>query len=270
MTHRYITLSKWILNPHKNYFHLFSNCLIHILTYMKKYTLSKKETYLVISSPINKNAYPFFKEVLTVFVNIIEPNKMIKPVIIDINKYCDRHILCDILYDLSLKIQLPIKVNKKIVYIKRKGKRYILNDNSCIEVLKTLYKDNYDIVISSFEDVSFKQQVDIMNGCVLLTGCHGAGFTNTYFMDSGSILFELFPESFYTDCFKIICDEKSINYFYMNGKSSKPPQVTLEDYKKNINSPKFNNIRLRSSIRDITFTIDIDIFTSKISSILPV
>jgi len=161
-------------------------------------------------------------------------------------------------------LQLPIISNNKIIYIKRKGKRYILNDNECIEVIQKMYKDKYEIIIASFENLSFREQINLMNGCVLLIGCHGAGFTNTYFMNSGSILFELFPESFYVDCFKQICDKKSIKHYYMNGISSKPPPITLKDYMKH-KGP--NTSQFRSSIRDVTFSVDIKLFKNNLSKI---
>lgn len=264
MPHTYITLSQWICNPNLNYYHLFFNCIIHIVSYMKKHTLTKNNTYFVIDSSIHKKAYPFFKEILSLFVNITELNNMIKPITINIAEYNDRNIL----YNTLQTFQLPMSQHKKIVYVKRKGKRYVLNDDDCIKALEQQYKNKYDVVVARFESLSFKKQIELMSECILLIGCHGAGFTNVYFMNSGSSLFELFPESFYIGCFKKICDEKSIKHFYMNGTSSKRPAITLDHYMKNMHCPTFNNAKLRCSIRDITFTIDVKEFTKKLSSIL--
>jgi Glycosyltransferase 61 len=261
----HITLSEWAFAPGRNYYHLFVNCVRHLLDYMKIHHHTKKDTYFVIPSQIMKSAYPFFKDVLTYFVQIMEPNDIITPIVIDVKKYCDYQTMYDMLW--KLQTSTP---NKTIVYIKRKGRRYVTNDDACIEVLKTLYQKKYDIVVAQFEELSVKQQIDLMSGCILLVGCHGAGCSNTYFMKSDSILFELFPESFYVDCFKKICDVRSIHYFYMNGTSSRSPPITLEYYMKNLHCPQVNTPVLRASIRDIPFTINVEEFSKKLRALLPV
>jgi len=269
MANTYIILSEHETKYFRNYYHFFFNYLIHILTYMKNHSLIKETTYLGISDQINERAPPFFKDVLKLFVNIyiIQRNEIIKPILIDAKTYRDRNIL----YDILSKLQAPITKNKqKIVYIKRKGKRYILNDDECINILNVRYKDKYDIVVAELENMTFKEQIDLMNGCTLLIGCHGAGFTNICFMEPGSTLFELFPESFYVDCFKQMCYEKNINHFYLHGKSSNHPPLTLDEFLKNSSLIKYNNAALRSSIRDVTFTIDINDFTKKICLILSI
>jgi hypothetical protein len=235
---------------------------------MKIHKLTKEETYLIISPEISTCALPFFYDVLSYFVNIHieQPYEVIDHVIIDVTQYNDIQLLRDTLSGL----QKPILESNKIVYIKRKGIRYILNDDICINVLNALYKDKYTIVVAYLEDMSFREQIDLMHGCILLVGCHGAGFINTYFMKPGAILFELFPESFYINCFENICKKKSITHYYMNGESSRSPPLTLEEYLKNNNHPPYNTQRFRASIRDITFSIDIDTFTRKLHEILPI
>lgn len=262
----YITLSEWAFHPEKNYYHLFVNCVRHLVHYMKIHHLTKKETYFVIPSQITKTSYPFFKNVLSSFVGIAEPSNTITPTVINIKQYGDYRIM----YDMLWKLQSSSKPNKRIVYVKRSGRRYVLNDNACIEILKTLYQKKYDIIVVRFENLSFMQQIYLMNGCVMLVGCHGAGFTNTYFMKAGSILFEFFPESFYVDCFKKICDIRSIRHDYINGTSSRSPPITLKNYIKNINNPNINTLALRGSIRDVTFTVDVDMFSKKLRALLPV
>jgi capsular polysaccharide biosynthesis protein len=266
----YLSLSQrvWDKGVLTNYFHLFKNGLLYILTYMNVHKLKRKNTYIYIS-PENLKTQKIkgniFLGIMKKFINITSriPNN-IRPIEISRN-YRDFKILDSKLEALTA----PQNKLRNIVYVVRKGKRQLLNDKEIISALKEKYNETYNIIIVDFDGKSFQEQIDIMNGCILFIGAHGAGFTNVFFMAPGANLLEFFPESFYTPCYEKICKRKHINHHYLHGKSTTVPPITLETYLKKQHTPEYRNSELRNSLRDTSFSIDTKLVMEKLSKILP-
>jgi hypothetical protein len=79
--------------------------------------------------------------------------------------------------------------------------------------------------------MKYLDQIEMMNNCKLLIGSHGAGITNCLFMNENTHVIELFPESFYVDCFKILCKEKLIFHNYIHGIDVIKPSISLLEFK---------------------------------------
>lgn len=266
----YISLpaGAWRARPHVNYFHLFHDCLSYILKNIKTRNLNKNTTYFYIDLDLfkgNNKVNPEFIKIISIFVNVTTSlPKDVKLEEIPNDRDCS--ILVEHLNNLR---PLKEKDLDTIVYKVRTGRRCILNDKEIIESIKENFGNKYKINVVDFSKMTFEEQIESMNGCKLFIGCHGAGFTNAYFMEPGTNILEIFPESFYTSCFQEICKRKTINHFYLHGKSTKEPPITLEKYLSECNiNPEYNNSGFRSLIRDITFTIDVNLVIEKIQSIL--
>jgi hypothetical protein len=260
----------WRARPHINYFHLFHDCLSYILKHIKTRNLNKNTTYFYIDLDLLKyrnirEINPEFIKIISIFVNVT--TSLPKDVKVEeIPNDRDLSILVEHLNNLR---SLKEKELETIVYKVRTGCRHIVNDKEIIEHIKDTFGKKYTIKVVDFSKMNFEEQIESMNGCKLFIGCHGAGFVNAYFMEPGTNMLEIFPESFYAYCFQGICKIKNINHFYLHGKSTKEPPITLEKYMSEYNiNPKYNNTGFRSLIRDITFTIDINLVIEKINSIL--
>jgi len=268
----YITLPENLLNTGvlTNYFHLIKDGLIYIVTYINVHKLNKTDTFLYINPQFLRNRKikiqgTIFYEILQKFVRVttrLPPN--VKPIELT-QKYLDYSVLVNKLESL----RPPQAELRNIVYKLRKGKRHVLNDNEVIAALKAKFQGKYNIIVIDFDGKTFEEQIEAMNGCILFLGCHGAGFTNAYFMARHTNMLEFFPESFYTDVFKVICKRKQINHFFLNGISIITPPITLNKYINNRHDPKYDNPVFRGSIRDISFTMDCKQVIKKVSEILP-
>jgi capsular polysaccharide biosynthesis protein len=179
-------------------------------------------------------------------------------------KYLDYSILLSKLESLLS----PPKKLSNIVYVVRKGVRYVLNDKEIIEALKIKYKGKYNVIVVDFSEKSFQEQIDIMNGCILFIGCHGAGFTNVYFMAQNTNMLEFFPESFYAYCYVYICIRKHIKHYFLHGKSTVTPPITLDTYLKKRYLPEYNTVDFRRSIKNMTFSMNCAQVIKKVSEIL--
>ena len=74
---------------------------------------------------------------------------------------------------------------------KKRGLRSVENEEDVISLLK---KFDYNIV--QFEDLSFWEQVVLMNNSTSFISIHGAGFSNMAFMKKGSCVLELINEPY--------------------------------------------------------------------------
>jgi len=224
-----------------NYYHIIHDFLCPLLTHGHKTLYLESKKYDDLFKP---------------FVKISHTPKDLEYV----GKSCNLPLLVKKMNTLRPKLK-PLH---KIIYKVRTGKRHVINDNEIIQAIRQYW----DVEVVDFDGKSFREQIKMMNGCLLFVGCHGAGFTNTLFMDSGSNVLEFFPESFYTDCFEEICKEKKINHYYLHGTSIKKPPLTLKKYKSVMKTKKYNNPIFRSSIRDVPFTMDVELVINKMKEIL--
>lgn len=260
--------SVWAKGALTNYFHIVEDCLVHILTYMNAHKLNKVGTVLYIDQRILnekkvKLQGSIFLDLLQRFIRVTTRAPCVDPIEIS-DKRGNYSVLVDKL-GLLAKGGVPLR---NIVYKVRTGKRYVLNDREIIEGLREKFKDRYNIVVVDFDGKSLQEQIDSMKGCVLFMGCHGAGFTNAYFMGQGAHMLEFFPEAFYTDCFEVVCKRKKIGHHFLHGKSSRVPPITLNTYLSKKHTAAYDTMEFRSLIRDVTFTMDCAEVIDKVGEIL--
>ena len=243
-----------------NYSHFILDILRTIIEYLKNNNLTK-DTLVVHIELISQYTYILSKFVTVSDLLSCPPDASC----IDRtnSKYNGYKHFIDAYEALSIQYSIPSKL--RIIYVIRTGKRYIVNDSELIALLKSKYSLIYDIIPVKFETMSFDEQIKVMQGCKLLTGCHGAGFTNLIFMMKDVHLLELFPESCYIPWFKkMVCDKKGITHSYINGISIIKPTLSLEEYIRDFSS----NYIMQASIRDIPFLIDKQEFIQAVAKIL--
>jgi hypothetical protein len=143
----------------------------------------------------------------------------------------------------------------KIVFIKRSRNRNIINEDECILKIREKFSDKYNIIEVKFEEMKYLDQIAIMNNCKLLIGAHGAGITNCLFMNENTHVIELFPESFYVDCYKRICKEKSLIYNYIHGIDIIKPNISLLEFKK-LDWKDEKNKSIIAKLRDTIYKVN--------------
>jgi hypothetical protein len=108
----------------------------------------------------------------------------------------------------------------KRLYLSRKNSRArsVANENELIQILK-----KYDFEILTFEDISFWDQVLIMNDLDCFISIHGAGFSNMVFMNENSAVFELVNQNYadmeYKFPFWKMATSCNLKYFIQFGKA---------------------------------------------------
>jgi hypothetical protein len=97
----------------------------------------------------------------------------------------------------NLKITDVTPIKRIYVSRKKANRRKIINE----EVIELLLHE-YGFQSICFEDYSINEQVIFMKNAEILISMHGAGLTNTMFMNPNSILFELTPSVEYQKQFR--------------------------------------------------------------------
>ncbi|MFW6276993.1 MAG: glycosyltransferase family 61 protein [Bacteroidota bacterium] len=82
------------------------------------------------------------------------------------------------------------------IYIERKGRRGILNNN---EVKRLI--ESFDIKTVILEDLTFDEQIQLFKDAGLIIGPHGAGFTNILWSAPGAHVIELFGQGYFPPYF---------------------------------------------------------------------
>jgi hypothetical protein len=104
------------------------------------------------------------------------------------------------------------KEANKYIWISRQntGKRKIENFN---EVKKILNKYNFKIL--QFENISFPEQIRIVNNCEILGGVHGAGLTNMLFLNKKAKIIEVRAKNdCKNNCFFTLASNLGLDYYY--------------------------------------------------------
>jgi glycosyltransferase involved in cell wall biosynthesis len=90
-----------------------------------------------------------------------------------------------------LGIQLMTPYRKVYISRKKRGVRMPENEENIIILLKA---DDFEII--DFDDLNFKEQVQLMTQTKVLISIHGAGMANINFMQKGSTVIELINEPY--------------------------------------------------------------------------
>ena len=108
--------------------------------------------------------------------------------------------------------------NNKVsrIYISRSKAmhRKIKNEADVIIVYKKFGFDVYNL-----EMMKLNEQIKLFNSAQLISGVHGAGFTNMFFSNSNTIVFELFPEFYHDSGYKILAHSLGLKYYYLFGET---------------------------------------------------
>jgi capsular polysaccharide biosynthesis protein len=99
---------------------------------------------------------------------------------------------------------------KKIYISRAKAKRRTIANET--EVIKLLSSYGFEIVC--FEELSWLQQIELMQQTKLLISCHGAGLTNCLFMPKGGTVVELRAANNDYNCFYTLADLGGHRYYY--------------------------------------------------------
>jgi len=99
------------------------------------------------------------------------------------------------------------QIDKTVTFIIRSGTRRITNIDKVKERLSR-FRINY----VSLENLSIREQLDIVSNSDILIGVHGAGLTWGIFMKEGSQMIEMFPGNSNVDDYRRWCKIANINY----------------------------------------------------------
>ena len=223
-------ISVYFANPYtNNYYHFLMDMLRPLYEYMEVHQLVEKDVVLYCDL---KDQYMHVLDLLQ--LRHESASKLPDEGAIEISKhnpYTDKE------YTRFFKALCPdpTPARRKIVFIRREyneNKRNILNEAECLASLCDEFGDMYEIVPVSFESMPFEAQIDTVKDCFLLIGAHGAGFTNCIFMPKGSHILELFPEYFYFDEIRHLCQKRSLYHHVLHGENPVKPPLSLAEYKK--------------------------------------
>ena len=133
-----------------------------------------------------------------------------------------------------------IKKLKKIqkIYISRENssRRKLTNEKQFYEMLKKYKFKKYNM-----ENFSFKKQIKISNSAKIIIGLHGAGLTNSIWMEKGTTIIELKPEkNQYLNCYFSCSDIIRTKYKYFTCKKTNK-LLTSRDSNYKVNISEFEN-----------------------------
>ncbi len=94
------------------------------------------------------------------------------------------------------------------IYISRKARRKLTNENEVIKVLKEF---DFDIIEDTPKTVA--EQITLYKNARIIIGPHGASYTNIINCAPGTILIELFPGGYYPDYFRSLSRALGLSYY---------------------------------------------------------
>jgi capsular polysaccharide biosynthesis protein len=91
----------------------------------------------------------------------------------------------------KILVKLPTSSSVKLIYISRKNanRRKIVNEEDVMQMLTEFGFEHYVL-----EKLSFDEQVILFRQAKIVVSIHGAGLTNTIFMEEGTAIVELLKE----------------------------------------------------------------------------
>ena len=113
--------------------------------------------------------------------------------------------------------------------------RVIQNEPELIEGLKQRFPDA-NIVAKEFFEMTFKEQVTLMQQADILVGMHGAGLANLVYMPQSSHVIELIPFTW-----------KSKEYVLLSGMTGHPYASWQNEKKENHIEPECHELNRRQS-----------------------
>lgn len=102
---------------------------------------------------------------------------------------------------------LAAKTSERI-YVSRKTRRKLINEDDVIKVLKEF---DFDIIDDTPKTVA--EQITLYKNAKVIIGPHGASYTNIINCDPGTTLIELFPGGYYPDYFRSLSSALGLRYY---------------------------------------------------------
>lgn len=107
---------------------------------------------------------------------------------------------------IEMKVK-PVKTASNRIYISRKGRRHIKNEDELIAMLK-----KFDFMIIADIERSVSEQIDIYLNASFIIGPHGASFSNIIWCEPGTHLMELFSCNYVPDFFLYLAVMMKMEY----------------------------------------------------------
>ena len=247
MSH-HVTLSMHSTRFKNNYYHIMVDMLRPIAAYAAANDISLNEIVL-------HGEFGPFNHVFEHFVKRVDSTRDVSSVTVCSREYFRYEPFVNLLKGFVK----PAKDH--LIFVRRDpaGRRCIVNEAECIAALQT----RYEVVPVFFEGLTMEEQAQVMAGCKILTGAHGAGFTNILFMAPETYVMEIFPESFQLNYFSEICRAKNIHHGFIHGVGVNPPPITLEEF-----TGVWKDDPAIRQLRDVRFTVDPALLITSIDALL--
>ena len=128
-------------------------------------------------------------------------------------KYHDHHApwVCEFLY--SSFIKRPHIGNRKKVYISRadaRKNRPVINEPELIADLTNLGFEVFEL-----GSLSIQEQAYLFNSASVIVAAHGGGLSNLTYCERGTIVLELYPDSYVRHIFYDVAEKRSLQYHYL-------------------------------------------------------
>lgn len=221
----FIKEASWVINEKShNYFHWYCDVLqrLEYLTEVNKQKNQKIKPILLDDNYLNKNYIQTVLRDFDIPHIYLDKNKMYKIKNLDISSHAapsgnyDPRLINKLSENFKKKYLETELINNSAshnrIWISRKlaGKRRVLNMKEISEILK---KYGFDII--DFQNLSIKDQVNLVNKADILGGIHGAGLTNMLFLEKNKMIIEVRGiGDKYNNCFFSLASELSLDYYY--------------------------------------------------------
>jgi capsular polysaccharide biosynthesis protein len=136
-------------------------------------------------------------------------NKVVTPHLITANSahwYPNMADLLSLKRHMAIAFQ-PVKTEPRRIYISRKGRRCITNEDELITLLK-----KFDFVIIEDKPRTVTEQISLYYNASFIIGPHGASFSNIIWCEPGAHLLELFSPNYVPDFFLYLAKMMGMDY----------------------------------------------------------
>lgn len=279
--------SKFLLQNSKNYYHFIFDIFFSLFVFLKNNNLLDEEPTLILRS---KTPFDGIFNLLTnkKIKYSSRPSKIDNNVSFDSskmylgsdllvnsntnqNKYSKEdlnQLLLEFREYITNKLSLNQEENsaQNLTIIKRKNSRVILNHK---ELLKKLAEKEISVKEVCLEELSFKEQVQIMQNTKILIGAHGSGLSNILFLPKKAKAIEINPFGWGINMYKELSQYVGCSYYDVMGehddlfyltKETKKIRKRKEEVEKitKDNSPIFSDYELRYYVREQNIKVDIN------------
>lgn len=125
------------------------------------------------------------------------------------------------------------------LYLKRNDKRKIVNE---MEIAMFLAEHHFETIDCA--GLTIAEQARLFYEADVITGPHGAAFTNVVFCREGTKVIEFFSPRWINPCYWTICAEQSLMYFYLVGEG--PPPDNTSDAKGTTEDITLSTVKLKA------------------------